>query len=111
MEDGAPCHTTQATQDWCRKNEINKIRRLSQPPDMNPIEHFWGILNRNLRKKNRKPSSKDELLGLLRQTWQEISQDDICQIITGMPRRALALKKAKGISTKYLVFNLYKLLV
>ena len=61
-------------------------------PSMNPIEHLWGILNRNLRKKNRKPSSKAKLLGLLCQTWEEIPQDDICQLIIGMPRRVLALK-------------------
>ena len=52
---------------------------------MNPIEHLWGILNRNLRKKYRKPSIKAELIGLLRQTWEEIPQDDIRQLITGMP--------------------------
>ena len=87
MEGGAPCHTAQATQDWFRKNGTNKLQWPSQPLDMNPIEHLWGILNRNLRKMNRKPSSKAKLLGLSRQTWEEIPQDDIRQIIIGMPRR------------------------
>lgn len=89
MEDGAPCHTAQATQHWLRQNGINKL-----PWPLN-------ILDRKLRKKNRKPSSKPELLGLLRETWQEIPQDDIRELIASMPRRVLALKKAKGMSTKY----------
>ena len=68
---------------------------------MNPIEHLWGILDRQLPKKNRKLSSKPELLRLLREIWQEIPQDDIRELITNMPRRVLALHKAKGMSTKY----------
>ena len=101
MEDRAPCHSAWATQHWLSQNGINKFPWPSQSPDMNPIENFWGILDRNLRKKKRKRSSKPELLALLRQTWQEIPQDDICQLINAMPRRVLALKTAKGMSTKY----------
>lgn len=101
MEDGAPCHTAQATQHWLRQNGINKLPWPSQSPDINPIEHLWGILDRKLCKKNRKPSSKPKLLVLLRETWQEIPQDDIRELIASMPRRVLALKKAKGMSTKY----------
>ena len=47
-----------------------------------------------------------ELLALLRQIWQEIPQDDIRQLINAMPRRVLALKTAKEMSTKYLLLNL-----
>ena len=68
---------------------------------MNPTEHLWGILDRKLRKKNRKPSSKPEILRLLHEIWQEIPQDNIRELITSMPRRVLALHKAKGMSTKY----------
>ena len=53
----------------------------SQSPDMNPIEHMWGLLDRSLHKKKPKPSNSLELLGLLRETWQEISQDDIRKLI------------------------------
>ena len=53
------------------------------------------------RKKKIKPSPKPEILALLHQTWQQVPQDDIRQLINAMPRRFLALKTAKGISTKY----------
>ena len=59
---------------------------------MNPIENLWGILDRNLRKKKIKPSTKPELLTLLRQTWHEIPQNDIRQLINAMPRRVLLNK-------------------
>ena len=72
IEDGASCHSARATQHWLSQNGINKLPWPSQSPDMNPFENLRGILDRNLRKKKRKPSSKPELLALLRQTWQEI---------------------------------------
>ena len=101
MEDGAPCHSGRVTQHWLSQNGINKLPCPIQSPDMNPIENLWGILDRNFCKKKRKPSSKPEPLALLRQTWQVIPQDDIHQLINAMPRKVLALKTAKGMSTKY----------
>ena len=77
MEDGAPCHFARATQNWLSQNGINNLPWLSQSPHINPIENLWGILDRNLRKKKRKRSSKSELLALLRHAWQEIPQDNI----------------------------------
>ena len=61
------CHSARATQHSLSQNGINKLPWPNQSPDMNPTENLWGILDRNLRKKKRKPSSKPELLALLRQ--------------------------------------------
>ena len=94
-------NSARATQHWSSQNGINQLPWPSQSRDMNPIENLWGILDQNLRKKKRKLSSKLELLALLRQTRQEIHQGDIRQLINVMPRRVLALKTAKGMSTKY----------
>ena len=67
MEDAAPYHTAQPTQNWLRQNGIGKLPWSSQSPDMNHTEHIWGIFDRQLRKKNRKSSSKPELLLLLQE--------------------------------------------
>ena len=94
MEDGATCHTAKATQ-----NGVKKLPWPSQSPDMNPIEHLWDILDRKLCKKNEKPSSKTEYLRLLHEVLQEI-EDNIRELISGMPKRVLVLKNANGMSTK-----------
>ena len=52
------------------------------------------------------PSNTLKLLGLSRETWQEISQDDIGKLISPMPKRVLALRNAKGMSIKYKFFIL-----
>ena len=98
MEDAAPCHTARGTQLWLSENGISKLPWPSQSPDMNPIEP--PLLDRSLCKKKKKPSDRLELLGLLRETWQEISQDEIRKLISSMPRRVLTLQNAKGMSTK-----------
>ena len=70
MEDGAPCHTARATQLWLSENGITKLPCPSQSPDMNPIEHLCGLLDRSIRKKKQKPSNMFEILRSLRETWQ-----------------------------------------
>ena len=39
MENGAPCHSARAKQNWLSQNGINKLPWPSQSPDMNPIEN------------------------------------------------------------------------
>ena len=95
MEDGVPCHTARATQLWLSESGITKLSWPSQSPDMNPIEHLWGLLDRSLRKKKQKPSIRLELLVLLRETWQEISEDDIRKLISSMPGES-CITKCKG---------------
>ena len=82
---------TLPTQNWLNQNGIKKLPWQSQSPDMNPIELLWAIIDRKRRKKNKKPSSKTEYLRLLHETWQEIPQDDILELISSMPKRVVII--------------------
>ena len=111
IEDGGPCHTAKATQNWLNQNGLNQngIKKLpwpSQSSDMNPIEHLWAILDQKFCKKNKEPSSKTEYLRLLHETWQEISKEDIHELISSMPKRVASLKNGNRMSTKYQLFTL-----
>ena len=101
MEDGAPCHTAKKTQEWQAKKGIQKLPWPSQSPDMNPIENLWAILDRAVRKNPQKPSSKTELLNMIRSAWAEIPQEKIAQLINSMPQRTKDLKVVGGKSTRY----------
>ena len=53
---------------------------------MNPIEHLWAMIDRKIRKKYQKPSSKEELLS---ETWQEIPQDNVRELINRLSKESL----------------------
>uniref|UniRef100_A0A8C4RCB9 Tc1-like transposase DDE domain-containing protein n=1 Tax=Eptatretus burgeri TaxID=7764 RepID=A0A8C4RCB9_EPTBU len=89
------------TKEWQDRNGIKRLPWPSQSPDMNPIEHLWAILDRAVRKKSRKPTSRAELLNLLREAWAEILQEKISELVSSMSERLKALKSASCKSTKH----------
>ena len=101
MEDGAPCHTAKKTKRWQDRNGIKRLPWPSRSLERNPIEHLWAILDRAVQKKFRKPTSRAELLTRLRESWAEIPQEKISELISSMSERVKALKSANGKSTKY----------
>ena len=101
MEDGAPCHTAKKTKEWQDRNGIKGLPWTSQSPDMNPIEHLWVILDRAVQKNSRKPTSRAELMNLLREACAEIPQEKISELVSSTPERVKAFKSANGKNTKY----------
>ena len=77
-------------------------------PDLNPIEHVWVALKRNLRKifpnlweLKKNVLDIEEFKEKLRAAWRAIDQTLINRLIDSMPRRLAAVKKARGWYTKY----------
>ena len=51
MQDGAPAHKANLTQQWLRDHDIPFIHREEWPgnsPDLNPIENFWDLLQQHV---------------------------------------------------------------
>ena len=72
-----------------------------QSPDMNPIEHVWMFMKRELREKWPRASSIEMLKGQLLAVWQGLDQERIQKLIDSMPSRVASLRKARGGHTKY----------
>ena len=77
------------------------MERPAQSPDLNPIEHLWGILKRKLASHKEPPASIDELWKRVEAEWEKISAKECRDLIESMPRRVAAVLKAKGGYTKY----------
>ena len=77
-------------------------------PDLNPIEHVWSLLKREifklrpeLRYTGRSFIAWTEFHDLLKRAWKNIDQNVLDDLIRWMPRRIAAIRNVRGWYTKY----------
>ena len=93
QHDNDPKHTSKATVAFLKKN------RESLSPDLNPIQHLWGILKR--QGEHHSPSSIQALKEVVLEEWKKIDVAICRQLVRSMPRRLGAgLNNHEG-QTKY----------
>ena len=85
--------------EW--KGRLQVMDWPSQSPDLNPIEHLWAYIKRNLRKRTKKPSSLNQLFDFILDEWKAIPSQILVNLIDSMPRRIEAVIKNKGGHTKF----------
>jgi hypothetical protein len=101
QQDNDPKHTSHTATQWLQSKKIKILEWPAQSPDLNPIEHLWHHLKRQLSKYDPEPESMDELWECVQDEWNKITIDDCLKLIENMPRRVTAVLKAKGSHTKY----------
>ncbi len=99
QQDNDPKHTAVSVKNFFASKKIRVLDWPSQSPDLNPIEHIWEHVDRQLR--GRKPTNKDELFSLIKSEWSKIPLDVLIKLVDSMPRRCQAVIDAKGYPTKY----------
>lgn len=99
QQDNAPCHKSARTMRWFRENNTELLDWPAQSPDLNPIEHLWGLLKRRVRRHT--INNKEDLKRCLRLEWNSITVDDCKKLVNSLPKRISAVIKAKGGPTKY----------
>ena len=73
----------------------------SQSPDMNPIEHLWGLVKRKLGQDQGAPKGIYDLWERVGEVWSKIDVETYRSLIRCMESRVQAVLKAKGVHTKY----------
>ncbi len=101
QHDNDPKHTAKKVKEHLDNQKFNVLTWPAQSPDMNPIEHLWVHLKREL---NKYPVPATGLLSLwerVQEVWEAITPQICLNLISSMPRRMESVIKAKGRWTKY----------
>ncbi len=82
-------------------NELTLLKWHPQSPDLNPIEHFWDVVEREIHIMDVHPTNLQQLCDAIRSIWTKISEECFQHLVESMPRRIKVVLKAKGGSTMY----------
>lgn len=106
QQDNDPKHTSKLAKAYLESQGLTEERGRylfwpAQSPDLNPIEHLWEHLKRELMKYPTHAKSAHENWERTSEVWGKISPE-VCQnLIRSMPDRIQAVIRAKGGPTKY----------
>ncbi|CAB4476100.1 unnamed protein product [Rhizophagus irregularis] len=96
QDDNAPIHTARVVKSWEEENEVNSLPWPAQSPDLNPIEHLWDELERQVRAHKPLPKNRENLWEILQEEWSNIEADKYQNLISSMPHRISAVINSKG---------------
>uniref|UniRef100_A0A671YBG6 Tc1-like transposase DDE domain-containing protein n=1 Tax=Sparus aurata TaxID=8175 RepID=A0A671YBG6_SPAAU len=98
QRDSTPRHTAKIVQEWFEEHN-DEFTVLTWPPnssDLNPIEHLWDVLNKQVQSMEAPPCNLQDLKDLLLILWSEIPQHTFRRVVESMPLRVKAVLAAKG---------------
>lgn len=99
QQDNDPKHSSKLAKKWFQDNNVHLLEWPSQSPDLNPIEHLWGILKKKIA--GYKPKNKADLWEKVQAEWYNIDPLVCARLVDSMGRRCTEVLKNKGGTTKY----------
>ena len=99
QHDNDPKHTSKTTTALLKRLKVKVMDWPSMSPDLNPIEHLWGILKRKVEV--RKVSNICQLRDIVMEEWKSIPVATCEALVNSMPRRVKAVPDNDGRLTKY----------
>ncbi len=103
QQDNAPCYKVQIISDWFLEhdNEFTLLKWPPQSPDLNPIEHLWDVVEREIHIMDVQPTNLQQLCDAIMSIWTKISEECFQHLVESMPRRIKAVLKTKEDPNRY----------
>ncbi|CAI7835425.1 unnamed protein product [Closterium sp. NIES-54] len=101
QHDNDPKHTCKMVKTFLAEQPYSVLPWPASSPDLNPIEHLWVYLKKQLLAYPRPPAGILELWDRVQVEWEKIPAAWCSELIDSMPRRVRAVLKSKGRWTKY----------
>ncbi len=88
-QDNAPCHKAQIISNWLLEhdNEFTLLTWPPQSPDLNPIEHLWDVVEREICFMDVQPTNLQQLRDAIMLIWTKISEECFQHLVESMPLR------------------------
>ena len=96
MQDNACLHTARLTMDYLYHESIEVMDWPAWLPDLNPIEHVWDYLYRQISRRDRPPLTVHDFIQAIRLEWEILPQQTIRNLILSMPRRCRECANNRG---------------
>ncbi len=99
QQDNAPCHKAQIISDWFLEHddEFTLLKWPPQSPDLNPIEHLWDVVEREIHIMDVQTTNLQQLCDAIITIWTNISEECFQHLVESIPRRIKTVLKAKGV--------------
>ena len=99
QQDNDPKHCSKKTKEFFKEKEIHFLPWPAQSPDLNPIEHLWDYLDRQILCFKRR--SKQTFENALQEKFYSIDASFCKKLVDSMPNRLKEFIKANGLITLY----------
>ncbi len=86
QQDNAPCHKAQIISDWFLEHD-NEFTLLKWPPqssDLNPIEHRWDVVEREICIMHVQLTNLQQLRNAIMSIWSNISEECFQHLVESM---------------------------
>lgn len=101
QHDSAPIHTARLVKHWINEQNVPLLEWPPYSPDLNIIEHVWGLLSQKVYESGRQFHNQKDLIDAIKQAWSEITLDYLAKLYNSMPTRLYEVILNKGGSTHY----------
>ncbi|GBM10610.1 Transposable element Tc1 transposase [Araneus ventricosus] len=101
MDDNARPHRALLVDEFLESEHIRRMDLPARSPDLNPIEHVWDALGREIATRNPPPRTIQEMKTALLNEWDQLPQEMISCLISSMKSRCKACISVRGDHTPY----------